>query len=147
MPPVNASPLDVLIPIIVMFVKQSGFPAKWNALLALAVYAIWTAVSLSLGLRAISGPLTFDSFYPAFIAALSTGYVSYQLFYRGLLEDKLTYLTSFVKGPVSAPIDTGTPDLPATPTPTDPAPAPAAPTPSTTTTVGTTVPTDPTVQG
>lgn len=105
MSPVTISPLDPLIPILIMFVKQSGFPSKWNALLALGVYVVWTGVSLALGLRLDEGPITVDSFLSALVGAATTGYISYQLFYKGLLEEKITAATSFVKQPVSEEIE------------------------------------------
>jgi hypothetical protein len=99
--PVNVSILDPLIPILIMFVKQSGFPSKWNALLALAVYAIWTVVSLVLGLRGIDGVVTLEIALQAFVTAATTGYISYQLFYKGLTEQRIVAATSFVKQPIS----------------------------------------------
>ena len=104
MPPITISPLDPLIPIIVMLVKQSGFPSRWNALLALATYAVWTAISLALNLRGVEGPITFEVALSAFVGAAVTGYVSYQLLFKGLAEDKITDATSFVKQPVSEEI-------------------------------------------
>lgn len=103
--PVVISPLDPLIPIIIMFVKQSGFPTKWNALLALAVYAVWTVVSLALGLRAVEGDITIEVFLSNLVGAAATGYLSYQLFYKGLLEDKIVDATSIVKQPISDEIE------------------------------------------
>ena len=99
--PITISPLDPLIPIIVMLVKQSGFPNKWNALLALAVYAVWAGLSLVLNIRGIEGAITLEVFLSAFVGAAVTGFVSYQLFYKGLTEDRLTAITSFVKEPIS----------------------------------------------
>ena len=79
--PLNVSPLDPLIPIIVMLVKQSGFPSRWNALLALAVYAVWAGVSLYFGLRGVEGEITPEVFLSSFVTAAVTGYVSYQLLF------------------------------------------------------------------
>jgi len=103
--PLNVSPLDPLIPIIVMLVKQSGFPSRWNALLALAVYAVWAGVSLYFGLRGVEGEITPEIFLSSFVTAAVTGYVSYQLLFKGLTEDAITEATSFVKEPVSEEID------------------------------------------
>lgn len=104
---VQISPLDPLIPIIIALVKQTGFPSRWNALLALGVYVIWTAVSLFLGLRGVEGAVTVEIFLAAFSSAAMTGYVSYQLFWRNLpgdIEGRLELATSFAKGPVSEPV-------------------------------------------
>ena len=102
--PLNVSPLDPLIPIIVMLVKQSGFPSRWNALLALAVYAVWAGVSLYFGLRGVEGEITPEVFLSSFVTAAVTGYVSYQLLFKGLTEDRITEATSIVKEPVSEEI-------------------------------------------
>lgn len=104
------SPLDPLIPIIVTLLKQTGFPSRYNAWIAIAVYAVWTIVSLVFGLRAVEGPITPEVVLNTFVTAALTGYVSYQLFWKNLpgdAEAKLELKTSIVKGPVSEPIDTG----------------------------------------
>jgi small basic protein len=103
--PLSVSPLDPLIPIVIMLVKQSGFPSRWNALIALACYAVWAAVSLWFGLRGIEGEITPELFVGAFVSAAVTGYVSYQLIYKGTVEDQITEATSIVKEPVSEEID------------------------------------------
>lgn len=98
------SPLDALIPIIVALLKQSGFPSRWNAAIAIGAYLVWTAVSLALGIRAVDGPITPEVFIGAFVAAATTGFVSYQLFWSNFGEQKLEEATSVVKGPVSEPV-------------------------------------------
>jgi hypothetical protein len=95
----NPSILDPLIPIIVSVLKQSGFDRRWNAWIAIAVYVVWTGASLMLGLRATDGPVTPESFISAFVAAATTGFVSYQLIWRNLGEQTLENATSVVKGP------------------------------------------------
>lgn len=104
MPPLTPSPLDALIPIIVTLLKQSGWDTRWNALLAIVVYAVWTAVSLATGLRAVEGPITFEVFISSFVTACVTGFVSYQLLWKNLGEQTLEYKTSIVKGPATDPI-------------------------------------------
>jgi hypothetical protein len=47
MPTVTPSPLDPFIPIIITLLKQTGFDSKWNAWIAIGVYAIWTVISLA----------------------------------------------------------------------------------------------------
>jgi len=108
--PIVVSPLDPLIPIVIMLVKQSGFPSRWNALIALAVYAVWAGVSLALGLRAVEGDITFEVFLGAFVGAAVTGFVSYQLVFKGLAEDRITAATSIVKEPISEEIEEEEPD-------------------------------------
>lgn len=98
------SPLDALIPIIVALVKQTGFPAKWNALLALAVYVVWTGVTLFTGIRATEGEVTLEVFAQALITAATTGFISYQLFWKSLGEQRLEAATTIAKGPESDPI-------------------------------------------
>lgn len=101
------SPLDVLIPIIVALLKQSGFDRNWNAWVAIVVYIVWTAVSLTLGLRAVPGPVTFEVFLSALVSSAATGFVSYQLFWKTLGEQRLEQKTSVYKGPISEPVVTG----------------------------------------
>jgi hypothetical protein len=103
------SPLDALIPIIVAIVKQSGFPSNWNALLAGAVYVVWTGVSLYTGVHGAGQPLTVDLFISTLVTAATTGFLSYQLFWSQLgggggLEQKLEHSTSVYQGPVSEPV-------------------------------------------
>lgn len=103
------SPLDALIPIIVALVKQSGFPSNWNALIAAAVYVVWTGVSLYLGVHGAGQPLTFELFLTTFVSSATTGFISYQLIWsqlggNGGLEQKLEHATSVAQGPVSEPI-------------------------------------------
>lgn len=105
----SISPLDALIPIIVALVKQSGFPKNWNALIAAAVYVVWTGVSLYLGIHGSGVPLTVELFITTFVGAATTGFISYQLIWsqlggNGGLEQKLEDATSIVQGPVSEPI-------------------------------------------
>lgn len=107
MPPLTPSPLDALIPIIITLLKQSGFDARWNAWIAIAVYVVWTAVSLFTGIRAVEGPLTPEVFISSFVTAASTGFVSYQLFWKNLpgdAEQKLEQTTSVYTGPESDPV-------------------------------------------
>lgn len=115
--PLNPSPLDALIPLIVTILKQTGFDRKWNAWIALGVYAVWTVFSLVTGLRASDGPLTPEIVFTSFLTAVSTGFISYQLFWKNLpgdAEQRLEQSTSIYKGPVSDPVieeepaDTGT---------------------------------------
>lgn len=110
------SPLDALIPIIVALVKQSGFPSNWNALLAGAVYVVWTGVSLYTGIHGSGQALSVELFISTLVTAATTGFLSYQLFWSqigggGGLEQKLEGATSVFKGPVSEPVlDDSTPD-------------------------------------
>lgn len=99
--PLQISPLDPLIPIVIMLIKQSGFPSRWNALIALGCYAVWAGVSLWFGLRGVTGEITPELFVGAFVSAAVTGYVSYQLIYKGTVENQITEATSIVKEPVS----------------------------------------------
>ena len=103
--PLQISPLDPLIPIIIMIVKQSGFPSRWNALLALAVYAVWAGLSLWFGLRGTEGEITPEVFVGAFVSAAVTGFVSYQLLFKGLTEQRIAEATSLVKQPISDEAD------------------------------------------
>lgn len=105
----SPSPLDALIPIIVALVKQSGFPSNWNALLAGAVYVVWTGVSLYLGVHGTGQPLSVELFISTLVTAATTGFLSYQLFWSqigggGGVEQALEHKTSFFQGPVSEPI-------------------------------------------
>lgn len=99
--PITVSPLDPLIPIVIMLVKQSGFPARWNALIALGCYAVWAAISLWFNLRGLEGVITPEVFVGALVSAAVVGFVSYQLLFKGLTEDRITEATSFIKEPVS----------------------------------------------
>lgn len=99
------SPLDALIPIIVALLKQSGFPAKYNAIIAIASYFAWTAISLWLGIRVVDGPVTPEVFIGCFVAAATTGFVSYNLFWSHFGEQALEDKTSIVKGPSTDPIE------------------------------------------
>ena len=99
--------LDPLIPIVIMIVKQTGFPSRWNALIALGVYAVWAGVSLVLGLRGVEGDITLELFLGAFVSAAVTGFVSYQLVFKGLTEERIAEATSFVKQPISEEVDEG----------------------------------------
>lgn len=114
MPPLTPSPLDALIPIVITLLKQSGFDARWNAWVAIAVYIVWTAVSLFTGLRVVEGPITPETFLTSLVTAASTGFVSYQLFWKNLpgdAEQRLEQSTSFFRGPESDPvIDEDDPD-------------------------------------
>lgn len=107
LPPLTPSPLDALIPIIIALLKQSGFDSRWNAWIAIGVYVIWTAVSLTTGLRAVEGPITVEVWISSFVTAATTGFVSYQLFWKNLpgdAEQKLEQTTSIFKGPESDPV-------------------------------------------
>jgi len=100
--PLNASPLDPLIPILIAFIKQSGFDRKWNAWVAIGIYVVWTAVSLYLGLRGVEGPITPEVFITSFVTAAVTGFVTYELILKNLpgdAEQALENKTSIVKGP------------------------------------------------
>lgn len=97
-------PLDPLIPIIIAFVKQAGFDRRWNAWISVAVYAIWTIVSLAAGLRAVEGPITFEVGIQTFVTAAVAGFVSYQLLWKNLGEQALEFKTSIFKGPISDPV-------------------------------------------
>jgi len=99
MPPLTPSPLDALIPGLIAILKQSGWDNRWNAALAIVVYVVWTAVSLSLGLRAVEGPVTYEVFISSLVTAMTTGFVSYQLVWRNFGEPTLELKTSIVKGP------------------------------------------------
>lgn len=116
MPPLTPSPLDALIPIVITIIKQSGFDRRWNAWIAIAIYVVWTAISLATGLRAIPGPITIEVFIAAFVTAASTGFISYNLFWKNLpgdAEQTIEQKTSFFKGPETDeiidddPVDTG----------------------------------------
>lgn len=96
--------LDALIPIIVALFKQSGFPSAWNNWIAIAIYAIWTAVSLALGIRAVDGPVTPEIFLSQFVLAATIGFASYNVFWKLVGEKTLEHATSVVKGPVSDPV-------------------------------------------
>lgn len=98
------SPLDALIPIIIALFKQSGLPSKWNALIAIGIYAVWTAVSLTLNLRSSSEALTIETFIPAFVSACVIGFTAYTMFWSHFGEEALETKTSIIKGPVSDPI-------------------------------------------
>jgi hypothetical protein len=103
MPTVTPSPLDPFIPIIITLLKQTGFDSKWNAWIAIGVYAIWTVISLATGLRAVEGPITPAVVFNAFTTAAVTGYVSYQLVLKNLpgdAEARLELATSIDKGVV-----------------------------------------------
>ena len=107
MPPLTPSPLDALIPIIIALLKQSGFDTRWNAWIAIGVYIVWTAVSLFTGLRVVEGQITPEIFISSFVTAASTGFVSYQLFWKNLpgdAEQRLEQSTSLFKGPESDPV-------------------------------------------
>lgn len=104
MTPLTPSVLDPLIPIIVAIVKQSGFDRRWNAMIAIAVYVVWTAVSLFTGLRAVPGPITPEVFLSSLVTAAATGFVTYELVLKNLGEQTLEQATSIFKGPVSDPV-------------------------------------------
>lgn len=107
MPPLTPSPLDALIPIVIAFIKQSGFDPRWNAWIAIVIYIVWTGISLQLGLRLVEGPITPEIFISSFVTAASTGFVSYQLFWKNLpgdAEQRLEQATSVVKGPETDPV-------------------------------------------
>ena len=113
LPPLTPSPLDALIPIIIALLKQSGFDSRWNAWIAIAVYAVWTAISLTTGLRAVEGPITVEVMISSFVTAATTGFVSYQLFWKNLpgdVEQRLEQATSIFKGPESDPVIDEAPD-------------------------------------
>jgi hypothetical protein len=103
-PPLTPSPLDAVIPVIIALLKQSGWDTRWNALLALAIYVVWTGLSLTTGLRAVDGPVTLEVFISSLVTAMVTGFVSYKLVWSNLGEQTLEERTSVFKGPISEPI-------------------------------------------
>lgn len=110
--PLTVSLLDPLIPILIALLKQSGFDRKWNAWVAIGTYVVWTVVSLWLGLRGVSGPITPEIFISSFVTAAVTGFVTYEVILKNLpgdAEQRLEYATSIVKGPVSDPVFDETP--------------------------------------
>jgi len=91
-----------LAPILVSLLKQSGLSTQWNALIALAVYAI---VGIA-GALAQGEALSPQNAVPFIAASVVVGTAAYNLFWskvggdeegNGSIDDRITNATSIVK--------------------------------------------------
>jgi hypothetical protein len=96
--------LALLVPFVIMLVKQTGFDDRINRLIAVGCYIIW-AVIVTVGNVGLPGETAIDQWIIAllnsFAATIAVGTTVYQLILKQFgIDDKVTELTSFVKSPV-----------------------------------------------
>lgn len=93
------SPLETiiyaLVPLIAALIKQSGWSAARNAVVATLVYAGAAVATVALGVA--EGGFTVDNLVVQIAAAATIGTVAYNLFWKNVGDATLTDRTSVVK--------------------------------------------------
>jgi Na+/pantothenate symporter len=81
------------VPILVALLKQTGFPAGYNAVIAVVVYVVFGVLSV------VAQGQTFDlnNIVPSVTIFVTVGTVAYTAFWRNVGEPALTAKTSAVK--------------------------------------------------
>jgi hypothetical protein len=83
----------LFIPLLIAVVKQSGFPATVNGLIAMAVYIITGVIAV-----AVSGQtIDLQNILPAIGIFTTGGSVAYLAFWKNLGEPKLVAKTSIIR--------------------------------------------------
>jgi hypothetical protein len=94
--------LSFFMPVVIMLVKQAGFPHSWNSLIALGIY-----IATGIGAALLSDiDLTIENIAPLAAVATVVGSAGYSLFWGALgagdgsamsLDQRVTSFTSFIK--------------------------------------------------
>lgn len=90
---------SALSPLLIAFIKQSGFPQSVNAIIALVCYVI-----VGIAGAVLSGEeLTVENAVALIAVATTIGTVAYQLIWSNVGEEALTVRTSFIKSTDGVP--------------------------------------------